>query len=141
MKYIGTILTASVAAAVFGTTTLQADPADDIAWIALAEIKETSDLEAVDSLIAEVTTAVGANPGTLAFDIARVGNSLYIYERIDNQAALMAHAGIVMEYMPRMQELWFTTQMVPTRKLASDVETMMVGFGATIPETASAISR
>lgn len=129
-----------VCASAFASAVL-ADSSDDIAWIATAEVNEGVPLEAVDAMIARVTRAVEANAGTLAFDIARAGETLYIYERLDNPEALMLHAEIVMPFMPEMQALWTTSQMVPTRRLPDDVEAMLVSFGATIPETVSVVSR
>ena len=127
-------------AAIFASAAL-ADPSDDIAWIATAEINEGASLKDVDALVARVTEAVAANVGTLAFDIARAGDTLFIYERLDNPEALMRHAEIVMPFMPEMQALWTTSHMVPTRSLPEDIEAMLVNFGATIPDNVSAVSR
>lgn len=114
-----------------------ADTADDFGWFLIAEVNEGADYEAVDAMVAEIMNAARGNTGTLVFNFARVGDTIYGYELFDDQAAFFEHFSRVEHLVPGLLELWTPTAIVPTHDLPEPIAETMQQMGAVEPDLAA----
>ena len=131
------------AGAALGLTVLShaaaADPADDFGWVMIAEVNEGAESADVDAMVAEIMDAARGNTGTLTFNFARVGNTIYGYELFDNQTAFFGHFSRVEHLVPRLMELWTPSVFVPTHDLPEQVSEIMKQLGAAEPDMTAAL--
>jgi quinol monooxygenase YgiN len=118
-----------------------ADPADDFGWVLVAEVNEGAQMADVDALIAEIVDAARGNPGTLTFNFARVGSTIYGYEMFDDEAAFFGHFSSVEPLMPRLMELWTPTMMIPTHPLPDQIAAIMQPLGAVEADLTAPLAR
>lgn len=111
-----------------------ADPADDFGWVLIAKVNEGAESAAVDALVAEIMDAARGNTGTITFNFARVGNTIYGYELFDNQAAFFEHFSRVEPLVPRLMQLWTPTEIIPTHDMPEQVSEIMRKLGAVHPD-------
>jgi len=121
------------------THSVMADPADDFGWILIAQVNDGDKVAEVDALVSEILDAARGNTGTLVFNFARVGDTLYGYEMFDDQAAFFGHFSRVEALVPRMMELWTPSAIVPTHDLPDDIAQIMGQMGAAQPDFAAAL--
>jgi hypothetical protein len=114
-----------------------ADTSDDFGWFLIAEVNEGADLGAVDAMVAEILDAASGNTGTLVFNFARVGNTIYGYELFDNQVAFFEHFSRVEHLVPSFLELWTPNAIIPTHDLPEQIDDIMQQMGAVLPDLAA----
>lgn len=129
------------AALVLGlTVSVAAEPSDDFGWILIAKVNEGANVAEVDALVSEIMEAARGNEGTLQFNFARVGDTLYGYELFDDQSAFFGHFSRVEPLVPRLLELWTPTVIVPTHDLPDEIAQIMSQMGAVEPDMTAIIA-
>ncbi len=103
-----------------------------IMW--MGKVHDGVDLKNADELIANVAETVAQNEGTLRFEISRVGEHLFGYERFADQAGFLAQIELVGPLYPQINETWAPTIVVPTTAIPTEVGEMLKGFNALVPD-------
>ena len=115
-------------------TFAQADGGEDFAIMWMGQIHEGIDHADVDDLIAEVSEIVSENEGTLLFEISRVGDRLFGYERFADIGGMVGQLEKVGPHYPRINEAWVPVTVVPTTAIPDEVAKILEGYGALIPD-------
>ena len=117
------------------TSIAQAGERDGFAIMWIGQIHEHTSPAAVDTLIAEVAETVTQNDGTLFFEISRVGNQLFGYERFANLNGMMAQFELVGPLYPRITKAWKPVTVVPTTEVPAEVSEMLKNYNALVPDS------
>ena len=128
------IITLGVLTSTLFAGSVVADQADDIGWVYRAKLNDVTKIDQVVALTNEMATLAGAASGTLIWELSVQGDTVYGYERFDNEAAVFAHIEAITPLFPRITELWTTELIVPTTEVGPNVRNMLDQFGATSPE-------
>lgn len=112
-----------------------ADERDAFAIMWIGQIHDHVTPASVDDLIAEVAQTVSENDGTLHFEISRVGDQLYGYERFADLDGMMTQLELVGPLYPRITAAWQPVTVVPTTEVPMEVAEMLKGFNALVPDT------
>lgn len=124
------LLTALSVAGVLGAGAAVADPSDDVAWVFRVKINDVSKMDEAVALMDMVSTMSAAHEGTLVWESARVGSTVYGYQRFENDAALFSHLETMAPLYPQMAQAWTTELLVPTTPLSEEVSAVLTQFGA-----------
>lgn len=104
-----------------------------IMWI--GTINEGVEPSQADELISKVAEVVSNNTGTLAFEISRVGDQLFGYERFSDQQGLLAQMELVGPFYPQIGATWATITVVPTTEIPAEVAELLKGYNALVPDS------
>jgi quinol monooxygenase YgiN len=77
-------------AALAGTAAMAQDTSDDIAVFATLQVEEAN-LSTFEDILGRIGGVVANEPGTLVYDYARAGATVYTYQRYADAAAYLAH--------------------------------------------------
>ena len=119
----------------------QAGDRDEFAIMWMGKINEGVALSQADDLILEIAEVVSENNGTLAFEISRVGDQLFGYERFSDLQGLMAQMEIVGPLYPQIGATWSTVTVVPTTEVSVEISELLKGYNALVPDSFARASR
>lgn len=128
------IITMAVVTGMAATNAVIADQSDDIGWVYRAKLIDMDKMEQVVALTQEMADLAGAASGTLVWELSIQGDTVYGYERFDNEAAVFAHIQVITPLFPRITALWTTDTIVPTTPVPENVRALLDQFGAATPD-------
>lgn len=128
------IITMAVVTGMAATNAVIADQSDDIGWVYRAKLIDMDKMEQVVALTQEMADLAGAASGTLVWELSIQGDTVYGYERFDNEAAVFAHIQAITPLFPRITALWTTDTIVPTTPVPENVRALLDQFGAATPD-------
>ncbi len=103
----------------------------DVAFIAILEVPEAN-TAAFDSLAARMVEASAKDDGLLVYEFARVGTTVYGYERYTDEAAHDRHEAIIAPFLPELIELAEFREIVTLTPLSDGKADAFSGIGAQI---------
>lgn len=116
-------------------TASSAEEGNEFAIMWIGQIHEHADPASVDALVTEVAHTVSTNDGTLYFEISRVGNQLFGYERFADLNGMLAQFELVGPLYPRINEAWAPVTIVPTTAVPPEVTEILKDFNALVPDS------
>ncbi|MEM8901546.1 MAG: antibiotic biosynthesis monooxygenase [Bacteroidota bacterium] len=102
---------------------------ENIIWTVEGTIKD-GQKEALESLMAEMVTAVEPEPGTLNYEwtLAEDGKRLHVYERYKDTAATFAHLGTWAKFAERFMAIVDVTGFVVFSDLTPELQEAVSGL-------------
>ncbi len=105
--------------------------AGEVAFIAVLKVVDEN-TQAFDALAEEMVAASAADEGLLVYEFARVGETVYGYERYLDAAAHARHETIIEPYLPKLMELAQFERIITLSQLSEDQQRLFEGIGAEI---------
>ncbi len=120
--------------------TATAAKAEEVAFIAILKVSDEN-AQAFDALAGEMVAASVTDDGLLVYEFARVGETVYGYERYLDAAAHARHETIIEPYLPKLLELARFEQIITLSKLSSDHQKLFESIGAEIGQPIAGVAQ
>lgn len=114
--------------------------AGEVAFIAVLKVVDEN-TQAFDALAEEMVAASAANDGLLVYEFARVGETVYGYERYLDAAAHARHETIIEPYLPKLMELAQFERIITLSQLSEDQQRLFEGIGAEIGQPVAGVAQ
>ncbi len=114
--------------------------ADEVAFIAVLKVVDEN-TQAFDALAEEMVAASAADEGLLVYEFARVGETVYGYERYLDAAAHARHETIIEPYLPKLMELAQFERIITLSQLSEDHQRLFEGIGAEIGQPIAGVAQ
>jgi quinol monooxygenase YgiN len=137
--------TAVCAALIFGlpATAIAGDgmesSADDISMFATMVVSEEN-LEEFQAVLSRVVDVVQTEDGTLIYEYARAGTSVYVYERYDNADAFLRHIENIGPLMPELFAFAQVESVVTMTAIPDSLRPILEQFNATMTMPIASVS-
>ncbi len=114
--------------------------AGEVAFIAVLKVVDEN-TQAFDALAEEMVAASAADDGLLVYEFARVGETVYGYERYLDAAAHARHETIIEPYLPKLMELAQFERIITLSQLSEDQQRLFEGIGAEIGQPIAGVAQ
>ncbi len=114
--------------------------AGEVAFIAVLKVVDEN-TQAFDALAEEMVAASAADDGLLVYEFARVGETVYGYERYLDAAAHARHETIIEPYLPKLMELAQFERIITLSQLSEDHQRLFEGIGAEIGQPIAGVAQ
>ncbi len=114
--------------------------AGEVAFIAVLKVVDEN-TQAFDALAEEMVAASAADEGLLVYEFARVGETVYGYERYLDAAAHARHETIIEPYLPKLMELAQFERIITLSQLSEDQQRLFEGIGAEIGQPIAGVAQ
>ncbi len=114
--------------------------AGEVAFIAVLKVVDEN-TQAFDALAEEMVAASAADDGLLVYEFARVGETVYGYERYLDAAAHARHETIIEPYLPKLMELAQFERIITLSQLSEDQQRLFEGIGAEIGQPVAGVAQ
>ncbi len=114
--------------------------AGEVAFIAVLKVVDEN-TQAFDALAEEMVAASAADDGLLVYEFARVGETVYGYERYLDAAAHARHEAIIEPYLPKLMELAQFERIITLSQLSEDQQRLFEGIGAEIGQPIAGVAQ
>ncbi len=114
--------------------------AEEVAFIAILSVP-AENAQAFDALARDMVEASASDDGLLVYEFARVGETVYGYERYVDAAAHARHEALIEPFIPQLVELAQFEKIVTLSRLTDDHQELFRGIGAEIGQPIAAAAR
>ncbi|WP_170478232.1 putative quinol monooxygenase [Ruegeria arenilitoris] len=114
--------------------------AEEVAIIAILKVPDEN-TQAFDTLAKEMVAASATDDGLLVYEFARVGETVYGYERYIDAAAHARHETLIEPYLPKLIELAQFEQIITLSQLSSDHQALFESIGAEIGQPIAGVAQ
>ncbi len=114
--------------------------AGEVAFVAVLKVVDEN-TQAFDALAEEMVAASAADEGLLVYEFARVGETVYGYERYLDAAAHARHETIIEPYLPKLMELAQFERIITLSQLSEDHQRLFEGIGAEIGQPIAGVAQ
>lgn len=114
--------------------------AEEVAFIAILSVP-TENAQDFDSLARDMVEASATDDGLLVYEFARVGETVYGYERYVDAAAHARHEALVEPFIPQLVELAQFEKIVTLSQLTNDHQELFRSIGAEIGQPIAAAAQ
>ncbi len=105
--------------------------AEEVAFIAILNVP-AENAQAFDALARDMVEASATDDGLLVYEFARVGETVYGYERYVDAAAHARHEALIEPFIPQLVELAQFEKIVTLSQLTDDHRELFQSIGAEI---------
>ncbi|WP_171212859.1 putative quinol monooxygenase [Ruegeria sp. HKCCA5426] len=128
---LGLIATLATATAAF---------AEEVAFIAILKVTDEN-AQAFDTLAKEMVAASATDDGLLVYEFARVGETVYGYERYVDAAAHARHETLIEPFLPKLVELAQFERIVTLSPLSDGHQELFESIGAEIGQPIAGVAQ
>ncbi|WP_170337334.1 putative quinol monooxygenase [Ruegeria arenilitoris] len=114
--------------------------AEEVAFIAILNVP-AENAQAFDALANDMVEASASDDGLLIYEFARVGETVYGYERYVDAAAHARHEALIEPFIPQLVELAQFEKIVTLSKLTNSHQELFQSIGAEIGQPIAAASQ
>ncbi|WP_170429417.1 putative quinol monooxygenase [Ruegeria arenilitoris] len=114
--------------------------AEEVAFIAILNVP-AGNAQAFDALARDMVEASATDDGLLIYEFARVGETVYGYERYVDAAAHARHEALIEPFIPQLVELAQFKKIVTLSQLTDDHQELFQSIGAEIGQPIAAAAQ
>ncbi|WP_170470528.1 putative quinol monooxygenase [Ruegeria arenilitoris] len=114
--------------------------AEEVAFIAILSVP-AENAQAFDALAKDMVEASATDDGLLVYEFARVGETVYGYERYVDAAAHARHEALIEPFIPQLVELAKFEKIVTLSWLTDDHQELFRSIGAEIGQPIAAAAQ
>ncbi len=114
--------------------------AEEVAFIAILSVP-AENAQAFDALAKDMVEASANDDGLLIYEFARVGETVYGYERYVDAAAHARHEALIEPFIPQLVELAQFEKIVTLSQLTDDHQELFQSIGAEIGQPIAAAAQ
>ena len=114
--------------------------AEEVAFIAILSVP-AENVQAFDALAKDMVEASATDDGLLVYEFARIGETVYGYERYVDAAAHARHEALIEPFIPQLVELAQFEKIVTLSQLTDDHQELFRSIGAEIGQPIAAAAQ
>ncbi len=114
--------------------------AEEVAFIAILSVP-AENAQDFDALARDMVEASAIDDGLLVYEFARVGETVYGYERYVDAAAHARHEALIEPFIPQLVELAKFEKIVTLSQLTNDHQELFRSIGAEIGQPIAAAAQ